>query len=75
MDVRENWNQLNQRIKEENETIIPSLFQIHMGAFEDLRKSGHLITANGQPANFLAHILDKRRLILWELYFRLSASF
>ena len=58
MDVRENWNQLNQRIKEENETIIPSLFQIHMGAFEDLRKSGHLITANGQPANILAHTLN-----------------
>ena len=55
MDVRENWNQLNQRMKEENETIIPSLFQIHMGAFDDLRKSGHLITANGQPVNILVH--------------------
>ena len=58
MDVRESWNQLNQRIKEENETIIPSLFQIHMGAFEDLRKNGHLITANGQPVNILAHTIN-----------------
>ena len=58
MDVRENWDQLNRRIKEENEAMIPSLFQIHMGAFEDLRKSGHMITANGQPVNILAHTIS-----------------
>ena len=58
MDVRENWNRLNQRIKDENETIIPSLFQIHMGAFEDLRKSGHLIAADGQPVSILACTLN-----------------
>lgn len=57
MDVRENWEQLNQRIKEENEVMRPSLIQIHMGAFEDLRKNGHMITANGQPVNILAETI------------------
>ena len=57
MDVRENWEQLNQRIREENAASIPDLFRIHMGAFEDLRKNGHMITANGQPVNILAHTI------------------
>ncbi len=54
MDVRESWDLLNQRIKKENETMIPNLFRIHMGAFEDLRNSGHLVDVNGQPVNILA---------------------
>ncbi len=57
MDVRENWDQLNRRIKKEHEAMIPDLFKIHMGAFEDLRKNGHMITANGQPVNILAHTI------------------
>ena len=58
MEIRKNWDALNARMKEENKECIAGLFQIHMGAFDDLRKSGHLIKANGQPASVLAAKLD-----------------
>ena len=58
MNVVENWNALNARMKEENEQAVAGLFQIHMGAFDDLRRNGHLITANGQPASVLAATLE-----------------
>ena len=34
--------------------VIAGLSQIHMGAFNDLRRNGHQITANDQPASILA---------------------
>lgn len=58
MDVVENWNLLNERVKEESNDRIPGLFQIHMGAFDDLRKSGHMLTANGKPVSVLAPSLS-----------------
>lgn len=51
MDIIENWNLLNARIKAENTELITSLFKIHMGAFDDLRKGGHLIKMGDKPAS------------------------
>ena len=60
MNVVENWDTLNARMKEENEEAIAGLFQIHMGAFDDLRKNGHQITVDGQPASILAATLEPK---------------
>ena len=60
MNVVDNWNTLNARMKEENKEVIAGLFQIHMGAFDDLRKNGHQITADGQPASILAAKLEPK---------------
>lgn len=52
--VRENWENLNSRIKNENETTVSELFKIHMGAFDDLRMNGHRVNINDQPLSVLA---------------------
>ena len=54
MDVIENWNFLNNRIKEKNEDMIPPLMQVHMEAFNDLRRSGHLLSVNGKSISEIA---------------------
>lgn len=60
MNVVNNWNSLNSRMKEKDKKVIAGLFQIHMGAFDDLRKNGHRITADGQPASILAATLEPK---------------
>lgn len=57
MDIIENWNDLNSRIKNENPELVKKLFQIHMGAFEDLRRSGHMLDVNDKPVSELAPTL------------------
>ena len=54
MHVRENWNRLCAQMKDKNPEISQAIFRIHMSAFDDLRKNGHRITANGQPASIVA---------------------
>lgn len=39
MDIIENWNLLNDRMKEEKPELIIKLFPIHMGMFDDLRNN------------------------------------
>lgn len=53
MDVIENWNLLNERTKEESAELTARLFQIHMGVFDDLRKSGHMLKVGDQPVSEL----------------------
>ena len=57
MDTVDQWNGLNARMKEENKEAIAGLFQIHMGAFDDLRRNGHRITLGGRPASVVAATL------------------
>ncbi len=65
MDIIENWNLLNARIKGEKPELVTRLFQIHMGAFDDLRKSGHLLTVNGKLVSELAPTIQpQERLVL-----------
>ena len=65
MEIIENWNLLNKRINNENPKLTESLFPIHMGAFEDLRKSGHMLRLNGTPVSQLAPAISaKERLDL-----------
>jgi hypothetical protein len=61
MDIIENWNLLNERMKDKDPELIQSLFQIHMGAFDDLRKSGHLLNVNGKPVSALASTLQPQQ--------------
>lgn len=61
MDIIENWNLLNERMKQENPELISSLFRIHMGAFDDLRKSGHLLKVNEKPVSKLAPIIQPQQ--------------
>ncbi len=53
MDIIENWNLLNERIKEdpEKKQLIAELMPIHMGAFDDLRNSGHMISIGGKEVS------------------------
>lgn len=65
MDIIRNWNHLNSRIKKENPELVKKLFQIHMGCFDDLRRSGHMIKASGKPVSELAPMIQpQERLIL-----------
>jgi hypothetical protein len=58
LNIRKRWDDLNARMNEENKDAAPGLFQIHMGAFDDLRKNGHRVMADGKPASVLAATLD-----------------
>lgn len=61
MDVIENWNLLNERMKSEKPELMSSLFRIHMGAFEDLRKSGHLLKIDEKPVSELAPTIQPQQ--------------
>ncbi len=54
MNIIENWNLLNERMSNEHADLVGSLMQIHMGAFDDLRKSGHMLMVNGKPVSEIA---------------------
>lgn len=54
MDIIENWNFLNSRMKEENSEIIPELMQVHMESFNDLRKSGYLLSMGDKKISEIA---------------------
>ena len=58
METYDNWQRLNARMKEEDAAATVPLFQIHMGAFDDLRKNGHRIQADGKPVSVLAPTLS-----------------
>ncbi|MGI6635642.1 MAG: hypothetical protein ACOX7B_10775 [Christensenellales bacterium] len=49
MNTIENWKLLMQRMQAEKNPVIVRLSQIHMGAFDDLKKQGHLVKMNQQP--------------------------
>lgn len=57
MDILENWNSLNSRMKNRPE-LINALFPIHMGMFDDLRKNGHRLKKNGSSLSELAAGLE-----------------
>jgi len=69
MNVRESWNQLCEQMKDENPEASQALFKIHMGAFDDIRRNGHRITANGQSASIVAASLspDERFTMICDL--------
>ena len=58
MDVIENWNLLNERMQSENPQMISKLLQVHMGAFDDLRKSGHLLNIGGKKVSEIAPLIS-----------------
>ena len=58
MEVTENWKRLNERMNQENKAAIPALFQVHMGAFDDLRKNGDRIAVDGKSVLALAPTLS-----------------
>lgn len=57
MDIIENWNLLNSRISRETPEAAVDLVRIHMGAFDDLRKSGHMIKIDGKPVSHMTPIM------------------
>lgn len=61
MDIIENWNLLNSRMSEENSELTTSLVMIHMGAFDDLRKSGHMLRVNDKKVSEWAATLEPRQ--------------
>lgn len=58
MNIIDNWNFLNKRMQEASSPLVPSLFEIHMGAFDDLRRSGDRLSINGQSVATLAASLE-----------------
>lgn len=54
MNIIENWNLLNERMSNEHADLVGNLMQIHMGAFDDLRRSGHMLMVNGKPVSEIA---------------------
>ena len=58
MDVIENWNLLNARMQSENPQMISKLLQVHMGAFDDLRKSGHLLKVGEKKVSEIAPLIS-----------------
>lgn len=61
MDIIENWNLLNDRMNAENAEWRTELFQIHMGAFDDLRKNGHLLKINDKPISEYAPTISPQQ--------------
>lgn len=61
MNIIENWNLLNERINGKDSKLTVSLLQIHMGAFDDLRKCGHMVEVDGKPVSELAPIISPQQ--------------
>ena len=59
--VRKCWNDLNARMKDENDQTALGLFQIHMGAFDDLRTNGHRVTMYNEPLSIYAASLEPEK--------------
>ena len=58
MDIIENWDLLNDRMKEQKPQLIQRLSEIHMGAFDDLRRSGHMIKVGDKTVSQLAPTIE-----------------
>lgn len=55
MDIIGNWELLIERQKtQRNPELVKSLMKIRMGAFDDLRRSGHLVKVGDKPLSELA---------------------
>lgn len=54
MDIIGNWNLLNSRMKEENNEMLSALMQVHMESFNDLRRSGHLLSMGEKKISEIA---------------------
>ena len=59
-ELVENWNLLNSREKN-NKELVQCLFQIHIGAFDDLRIGGNFLTAGDKKISELAAIVDAQQ--------------
>lgn len=51
MDIIENWRLLSKRMQSEENQVIVELAKIHMGAFDDLRRMGHVLSIGGQKVS------------------------
>lgn len=49
MDIIENWNMLNDRMKSEKPELISKLISIHMGMFDDLRNNRFSLKVDDKP--------------------------
>lgn len=58
MDIIANWKMLSERKHEEKSEVITKLASIHMNAFDDLRKSGHMLSINGQKLSDSLHGME-----------------
>ena len=59
-ELVENWNLLNSREKN-NKELVQCLFQIHTGAFDDLRIGGNFLTAGDTKISEIAAIVDAQQ--------------
>ncbi|MDO4650556.1 MAG: hypothetical protein Q4B26_18130 [Eubacteriales bacterium] len=58
MDIIENWMLMNNRMKAAHPDLIEELMNIHMECFNELRKSGYLISTDGKTIDQIAATLD-----------------
>ncbi len=58
MDIIKSWRKLNDRMKEQAPELIGPLMMIHLGAFDDLRNSGHMLGLDGKRISHIVPTLS-----------------